>query len=51
MTANEIELINLIRENDNPIQALMASAVIILGYLRQHESFEVQAVAGLQEPS
>lgn len=51
MTANEIELINLIRENDNPTQALMASAVIILGYLRQHESFEEQAVAGLQELS
>ena len=51
MTANEIELINLIRENDNPTQALMASAVIILGFLRQHESFEEQVVAGLQELS
>ena len=51
MTANENELINLIRESENPTQALMASAVIILGYLRQHESFEGQAVAGLQELS
>ena len=38
MTANELELINLIRENDNPGQALMTAAVIILGYLKQHES-------------
>jgi hypothetical protein len=48
MTANELELINLIRENDNPTQALIASAVIILGYLRQHESSEEQAAVGLR---
>lgn len=42
MTANEIELINLIRENDNPEKALMAAAVIILGFLKQHGSSEVQ---------
>ena len=48
MTENEKELIKLIRENDNPEQALMAAAVIILGYLKQHESFEVQAAAVLQ---
>lgn len=33
-----MELIRLIRENDNPGQALMAAATIILGYLKQHES-------------
>ncbi len=49
MTANELELIKLIRENDNPEQALMTAAVIILGYLKQHESSEVQAVAALRE--
>ena len=38
MTANEQELINIIRENDNPEKALMAAAVIILGFLKQHES-------------
>ena len=43
MTANEIELINLIRENDNPEKALMVAAVIILGFLKQHGSSEVQA--------
>lgn len=48
MTENEKELIRLIRENDNPGQALMAAAVIILGFLRQHESSEEQAAADLQ---
>ncbi len=43
MTENEKELINLIRENDNPSQALMTAAVIVLGYLKQHGSSEVQA--------
>ena len=47
MTKNEIELLNLINENDNPQQALMTAAVIILGYLRQHESFEAPSVVGL----
>ena len=48
MTDNEKELIKLIRENDNPEQALMTAAVIILGYLKQHESFEGQAPVSLQ---
>ena len=48
MTANEQELINIIRENDKPGQALMAAAVIILGYLKQHESSEGQVAVGLQ---
>ena len=48
MTDNEKELIRLIRENDNPGQALMTAAVIILGFLKQHESSVVQAAASLQ---
>ena len=48
MTANEIELINLIRENDNPEQALTTAVDIILLYLVQRESSEGQAVDGLQ---
>ena len=48
MTDNEKELINIIRENDNPEQALMTAAVIILGFLKQHESSEVQAAVCLQ---
>ena len=42
-----MELIRMIRENDNPSQALNAAVVIILGYLRQHESFEEQVAADL----
>ena len=49
MTDNEMELINIIRENDNPEQALMTATVIILGFLKQHESFVTQAAAVLQE--
>ena len=48
MTENEKELISLIRENDNPEQALMTATVILLGFLKQHESSEVQASVGLQ---
>lgn len=48
MTENEKELIRMIRENDNPEEALMTAAVIILGFLKQHESFEVQAPVCLQ---
>ena len=43
-----MELIKLIRENDNPEQALMAAATIILGYLKQHESSEEQVAVDLQ---
>lgn len=49
MTDNQIELIKLIRENDNPDRALMAAAVIVLGYLKQHESSAVQAAAAPRE--
>ena len=42
-----MELIRLIRENDNPEQALMAAATIILGYLKQHESSEEPVAVGL----
>ena len=37
-----MELIKLIRENDNPEQALMTATLVILGYLKQHESSEEQ---------
>ena len=49
MSENETELISIIRENDNPEQALMTATLIILGYLKLHGSSEVQASAGLQE--
>lgn len=43
-----MELIRMIRENDNPGQALMTAALIILGHLKQHGSSEEQAAADLQ---
>ena len=48
LSENNMELIRIIRENDNPEQALMAAATIILGYLKQLESSEGRAVADLQ---
>lgn len=41
MTNNEIELLNLIRESDDPTQALNVAIEIIISYLKQPESFEV----------
>ena len=49
MTDNELELIKLVRENDNPGQALVTAVETILLYLKQHESSEEQAAADLQE--
>jgi hypothetical protein len=47
LSENNMELIRIIRENDNPDRALMAAATIILGYLKQHGSSEEQAAADL----
>ena len=49
MTENEKELIKLIRENDNPTQALMTAAVIILGFLKHLESYPSETASDLQE--
>lgn len=38
MTENEIELINIIREQDNPVRALRVAINIIVYYLMQHGS-------------
>lgn len=43
-----MELIRMIRENDNPEHALMVATAIILDFLKQHGSSEVQASADLQ---
>ena len=48
MNENEKELIELIRENDNPKKALTMAVDIILMYLTLHESSGVQASVGLQ---
>lgn len=50
LSKNEEELLNMIRENDEPEQAAMIAIEIILEYLRQPESFEAQAAAYLQVP-
>jgi hypothetical protein len=49
MTENEKTLINLIRENDNPKQALTTAIDTILCFLMQQKSFEAQAVVVPQE--
>ena len=49
MTANEIELIDLIRKNDNPEIALAKAVDIILLHLTLHGSSEVQAAVVLPE--
>ena len=49
MESTKKELIEMIRENDNPERALMAATLIVLGYLKQHESSVEQAVVGQQE--
>ena len=48
MTNAQKELINIIRENDKPGEALMTAVVIVLGFLKQHESSEAQAVVDSQ---
>ena len=40
MTNNERELINLIRENDNPEQALLTAVLIIGSALEQSLSYQ-----------
>ncbi len=42
-----MELIKLIRENDNPEQALLTATLVILDYLKQHESSEEQVAVCL----
>ena len=49
MTENEMELIKMIRESDDPGQALMTAGVIIIGFLKQLESSAAQESVVLQE--
>lgn len=48
MTDNGKVLIDIIRESENPEQALLSATAIILGFLKQHESSEEQAVVCLR---
>ena len=43
MTENEIKLINLIRENDKPDEAIVTAVNIILSFLEQEKSSVRQA--------
>lgn len=40
MTNNEIKLLNIIRESENPDEAIEIAIDIIISYLEQPESFE-----------
>ena len=40
MTENELKLLSIIRENENPEQALITAIELIIKYLEQPESFE-----------
>ena len=40
MTENELKLLSIIRENDNPERAFETAIEIILKYLNHPESFE-----------
>ena len=49
MTQNELELINIIRNSNNPNQAVITATKIILDYLKQLGSSQEQASVVLQE--
>lgn len=49
MTQNEQELINLIRNSNDPQKALMTAIDIICHYLELHESSPTQPAADLPE--
>ena len=48
MSEDEMEIIKLIREHENPGQALMTATLIALGFLKQHESSQEPSAADLQ---
>ena len=49
MTENEIKLIEMIRNHNDPEKALITAVEIILRYLSQPESFEEPSSVCLQE--
>jgi hypothetical protein len=48
MTENEIKLIEMVRNHNDPEKALITAVEIILRYLEQPESFEEPSSACLQ---
>lgn len=49
MTSNEKELITLIRENENPEQALVTAVLIIGSVLERSVSYQVPSVDSRRE--
>lgn len=51
MSKNDMELVRLIREHDEPEKALLIAIEVITLFLTQHESFEEPAAACPQVPA
>lgn len=51
MTDNEKELLSIIHENDNPAQAVMIAAAVILGHLKRRGSSEEPVAVRSRVPS
>ena len=51
MSNNEIEMINIIRENDNPEQALLTAIKIFSAFVEQLEASPVLRLDDLRESS
>lgn len=51
MTNKEKELLNLIRENENPEQALLTAVLIIGRVLEQSVSYQAPSADSLQAPA
>ena len=49
MSENKSKLLNLVRENDNPSEAVVIAIEIISSYLRLHVSSPKPSPADLQE--
>ena len=49
MTNNQIELLNIVCEDDNPEQAICIAVEIISSFLRQYESCQEPSPDFLQE--
>ena len=51
MSYNEMELINIIRENDNPEQTLITAVKVFSAFLEQLEAVQELQPASLRESS
>ena len=51
MTEKEKELIQIIRNSENPEQALITAVEIIVRFLQQGESSQERNLDGLREPA